>query len=65
MFFQWIFKKPALSDKILSFQKKTNINPVLAQLLIERNIDSLDKVHEFCLMEALWQLNFVPHEFFH
>ncbi|MCK4558503.1 MAG: single-stranded-DNA-specific exonuclease RecJ [Calditrichia bacterium] len=47
MFFQWIFKKPASSENILSLQKKTDINPVLAQLLFERNIDSPEKVNEF------------------
>jgi len=47
MFFQWIFKKPTSSENILSLQKKNNINPVLAQLLMERNIDSFDKVDEF------------------
>ncbi len=47
MFFQWIFKKPASSENILSLQKKTNINPVLAQLLFERNIDSPEGVNEF------------------
>ncbi|MCK4753951.1 MAG: single-stranded-DNA-specific exonuclease RecJ, partial [Calditrichia bacterium] len=47
MFFQWIFKKPASSENILSLQKKTNINPVLAQLLFERNIDSPESVNEF------------------
>jgi single-stranded-DNA-specific exonuclease len=47
MFFQWIFKKPTSSENILSIQKKTDINPVLAQLLYERNIDSPEKVNEF------------------
>ena len=47
MFFQWIFKKPASTENILSLQKKTNINPVLAQLLFERNIDSPESVNEF------------------
>ena len=46
MFFQWIFKKPASSENILSLQKKTDINPVLAQFLFERNIGSPEKVHE-------------------
>ena len=47
MFFEWIFKQPTSSDNIKSLQSKTKINPVLAQLLFERNIDSNEKVHEF------------------
>jgi len=47
MFFQWIFKKPTSSENIKSLQNKTNINPVLAQLLFERNVDSPEKVQEF------------------
>jgi single-stranded-DNA-specific exonuclease len=47
MFFQWIFKKPTTSKNIKSLQNKTNINPVLSQLLFERNDDSLEKVKEF------------------
>ena len=47
MFFQWIFKKPASSENIRSLQNKTNISPVLAQLLYERNVDSPEKVDEF------------------
>ena len=47
MFFKWIFKKPATSENIKSLQNKTNINPVLAQLLFEHNDDSPEKVNEF------------------
>jgi len=47
MFFQWIFKKPTSSENINALQNKTNINPVLAQLLFERNVDSPEKVQEY------------------
>jgi single-stranded-DNA-specific exonuclease len=47
MFFQWIFKQPSSSEQIQALQNKTNMSPVLAQLLYERNIDSPDKIHEF------------------
>jgi single-stranded-DNA-specific exonuclease len=47
MFFQWIFKQPASSENIQSLQNKTNISPILAQLLFERNIDSFEKVHDY------------------
>ena len=47
MFFQWIFKKPSSSENIRSLQNSTNISPILAQLLYERNVDSPEKVQEF------------------
>jgi single-stranded-DNA-specific exonuclease len=47
MFYQWIFKEPASLEQIQSLLNKTNINPVLAQLLYERNIDSPEKVQTF------------------
>jgi single-stranded-DNA-specific exonuclease len=56
MFYQWIFKQPALPEHIRSLQNMTNISPVLAQLLFERNVNSPDKVQEF-LNPALDQLH--------
>jgi single-stranded-DNA-specific exonuclease len=47
MFYQWIFKQPSSSENIESLQSKTKINPMLAALLFERNIDSNEKVQEF------------------
>ena len=47
MFYQWIIRKPNLSDIITSLQNNINISPVLAQLLFEREIDSPEKVQKF------------------
>lgn len=44
MLFQWIFKKPALEESIPPFQNNMNISPVLSQLLLERNLDTSEKI---------------------
>ncbi len=47
MLFKWIFKNPASFESISSIQKKINVSPVLAQLLVERNIRTPDEIHNF------------------
>ena len=47
MFYQWIIRKPVPSENLTSLQNNININPVLAQLLFEREIDSPEKVQKF------------------
>jgi single-stranded-DNA-specific exonuclease len=47
MLFQWVFKPPAPREGIAAIQKEFNISPILAQLLLDRKLDSIDKITAF------------------
>jgi len=47
MLFQWVFKSPAPREAIEAIQKEFNISPILAQLLLDRKLESQDKITAF------------------
>ena len=59
MFFQWVFKKPAPQEAISKLQEQIDVSPVVAQLLLDRNLNSPDQIQKF-LNPGLDQLH-DPH----
>lgn len=47
MLYRWIFRKPADPAKTTTLQKDNNIDPLLAQLLLERNLTEKDQIERF------------------
>lgn len=47
MLFKWILKTPAPTESIVQLQKKANVGSVLAQLLIDRNLETPEKIQSF------------------
>lgn len=44
---RWTLLKQADNDKSIKFGKELNINPVLANLLIQRSVNTFDEAKEF------------------
>jgi len=47
MLYRWIFQDPPNPDKITSLQEANNIDPLLARLLIERNLSDTIQIERF------------------
>ncbi len=47
MLYRWIFQDPPHPDKIAALQKANNIDPLLARLLVERNLTDTIQIERF------------------
>jgi single-stranded-DNA-specific exonuclease len=47
MLYRWFFKQAYESDKLREIQKQFDVNPVIAQLILDRNLPSTQAIHQF------------------
>ncbi len=47
MLYRWVFKNHTNIDKIAHLKSKLNINPTLAQLILDRNLSTVEEVDNF------------------
>ena len=46
MIYNWEFKHTGPSNKIMTIQKTMNVNPIIAKLLINFNLDTKEKIEK-------------------
>ena len=47
MRYRWVFKQPTQSESLTKIKDQFNVNSVLAQLIYDRNLDSLESINKF------------------
>lgn len=47
MLYKWILKNPASSSKLSDLQSQLNISPILAQLLLDRHLETAEEIDKY------------------